>query len=804
MTKNNHCCRIVIVVSCVFLLAPASSHSLETKKSLAIQKPQNNQEIQSWDGSRTTAVHSIQLKDEFDQLVVPTESYPMPYSTKYTCAPCHDYSIIQGGLHFSSSFTPQNGPPGEPWIWVDTVTGTVLPLSDQGCEGTWNPAELGLTAWTFTLLFGRHMTGGGISEPDDREVSPESRWNVSGKLEINCMGCHNASRMQSHSEWAKQVLRQNFRWAAVAASGLGEVGGMASRLPETWDIYDGPNPDDTEWAVVPFVRYERERFDSKYRVFFDIAPEIEDQRCLACHSVYRVGEKRSTAREDVHSAAGLRCVDCHRNDASHNMIRGYEGEAEDYRERERSDFSCQGCHMGDDLLGKRGWAQGRLGAPYPQHSGIPAVHFERLSCTVCHAGSLPSKTPPRIRTSRANRLGIYGIAQWFTEWPHIVEPVYARDNTGKITPNRLVWPAFWAELEGEKTVPLMPSDVEQKAGSLLTVEQDAAEVLKTLALYADIQGIPVLVLSGKVYEPNVDGLLDVSPYSGEKTDPEIFWAVKEEGTITPLIPDFDPEAEEPDMDAETRIQNVLIALTGHEDAPGKPGLIYKKALYQLTEGYLEKLESPKEEVGTAELFWLEGDEKIPVVSDFQVRTIREVVGHEQTLTEEQVKSVLEVLSKKGESQDKRQSSPEDEEPRDLDYGYFSGGKLFRLGADGELSAAGHPAAGPVVWPIGHQVRPAQQSLGVNGCTDCHSGGSSFFFAKIIGNGPLKTGKVEKRAAHTFMDLDKPYQKLFGLSFRVRPFFKVVLLVAAAVIGSILLLVFLVILGRYTGLLEKRR
>jgi len=56
----------------------------------------------------------------------------------------------------------------------------------------------------------------------------------------------------------------------------------------------------------------------------------------------------------------------------------------------------------------------------------------------------------------------------------------------------------------------------------------------------------------------------------------------------------------------------------------------------------------------------------------------------------------------------------------------------------------------------------------------------------------------------FMDLDKPYQKLFGLSFRVRPIFKVVLFVAAAIVGSILFLMFLVLLGRYTGLLERRR
>jgi hypothetical protein len=805
MTKKAHCFRILFPILSLFLFVLGSVFSLEAKENQTSQELQDNQKIQSWDGSRTTAVHVIQLKDEFDQLIVPSESYPLPYSTKYTCAPCHDYSIIRGGLHFSSPSSPQNGRPGEPWIWVDTKTGTVLPLSYQGWEGTWNPSDLGLTAWTFTLLFGRHMTGGGISEPDDEETSPESRWNVSGRLEINCMGCHNASRMQSHSEWAKQVLRHNFRWAAVAASGLGEVGGMASRLPETWDLYDGPNPDDTEWAVVPFLRYAQDRFDSKHRAFFDIAPEIDDQRCLACHSVHQVGEKRYTANQDVHSAAGLKCVDCHSNDVRHNMIRGYEGKAQEYQEKERADFTCQGCHMGENLSRKGGPAQGRLGAPYPQHPGIPAVHFEKLSCTVCHAGALPQKILTRVRTSRANRLGIYGIAQWFTEWPHIVEPVYLRDSTGKISPHRLIWPAFWARLEGERIYPIEPPDVEEAAGSLLAAEQDASEILKTLALYADIQGIPVLVLSGKVYEPNVDGLLDLTPYSGALPDFGVFWAVKENGEIASLIPDFDPDAENPDVDAEVRIQNILIALSRLDDAPGRPALFYKKAMYQLTQGYLEKIDSPKKAVETAELVWLKGEEIIPVVSGFQIQTIKETVGFEYTLTEDQVIKILKILSEKEGGMDNQQALSDSKENLDqAKYAYLSGGKLFRLDAAGDLLAERHPAAEPVVWPLGHQVRPTQQTLGINGCTDCHSEGSSFFFAKIIGKGPLKTEQVEKRSAHMLMDMDNPYQRLFGLSFRVRSLFKVILTVAAVIVGSVLLLVFLVILGKYTGLLEKRR
>ncbi|MFH1574369.1 MAG: hypothetical protein ABIG68_10315, partial [Acidobacteriota bacterium] len=207
------------------------------------------QHLPPWTGGRSVPVHRIHLNDEFDQVIVPTGLRPLPFSARTTCGPCHDYPSIQGGLHFDAASSERAGRPGQPWIWVDAKTGTVLPLSYRGWPGCWNPAQVGLSAWDVTLLFGRHMPGGGPGERGAGEADPESRWEVSGKLEINCLGCHNASRLQDHSEWAKQVLRENFRWAAAASSGLAEVGGMTSRLRATWDLFDGPNPDDREWAV---------------------------------------------------------------------------------------------------------------------------------------------------------------------------------------------------------------------------------------------------------------------------------------------------------------------------------------------------------------------------------------------------------------------------------------------------------------------------------------------------------------------------------------------------------------------------
>ncbi len=746
-----------------------------------------------WDGNRTTPVHLIPLKDELDQPIIPTESNPLPFSSRYTCEPCHSYETISNGLHFNAAHSAQPGRPSEPWIWVDERTGTLLPLSYRKMDGVWNPAQLGLTAWDFTLLFGRHLAGGGISEPADSEFTPASRWEVSGKVEINCLACHNAAATQDVSEWAKQILRENFRWAATAASALGEVGGMASRVRGTWDIYDGPDPDDTEWAVPPYVRYDRSLFDSRHRVLFTIVHKPDDSRCLACHSVAPVGQAKYAFDVDVHTAAGLECVSCHRNDLRHAMVRGYEGEVEDDPEMAGEGYTCVGCHLGHESASGEKALSGRLGAPYPKHKGLPAVHLERLSCTVCHSGPWPGKELTRVRTSRANRLGIYGVARWSTDLPAIIEPVYVRERSGKLAPSRLLWPAFWAEQKNGVITPLKPEDVLKAGNDLLRPEEGIANILAALSRDLEPDQIAVLIYQGKVYELNVDGGLNVSPHTGEVSSAPV-WAAKKDSEIVPLLPEVDPDAEETDPDVEARIQMILESLAGSPGARGKPVLLVGGALYQITETYLEKTEGPEPPAASPTLAWVIKEQIAPLVPESELRTISAIVGTEQTLTEEQVKAVLEVLA--------RSASPSEDQMKH-DFVYISGGKVFRLNRKGNLETVTDEAASPVTWPLAHEVRPARQSLGINGCKDCHRLGSPFLFRKARGTGPLLTTNVRTISANAFMGLDRPFQKLFGLTFAVRPLFKGILFISAVVVGLILGLVALLLLGRVSGLIARK-
>jgi hypothetical protein len=113
--------------------------------------------------------------------------------------------------------------------------------------------------------------------------------------------------------------------------------------------------------------------------------------------------------EDVHLTAGLKCVDCHRNGLQHNIVRGYDREAAVSGNEMAAATSCRGCHLGDEN-GRRPEG-GRLGAPVPEHKGIPTIHFDKLTCTACHSGPWPGDKTLLAKTSRAHRLGTPNVGK---------------------------------------------------------------------------------------------------------------------------------------------------------------------------------------------------------------------------------------------------------------------------------------------------------------------------------------------------------------------------------------------------------
>ncbi len=669
-----------------------------------------------FDGSRTLPVHRIPLNAEDGHKIVSTVPGNMPFSARLTCGACHDYEEIHGGTHFKGS---GEGRPTEPWIVVNESTGTQIPAG-----------RMNLSSWEFTKRFGSHLPGGGISDPEDKLVDPEARWEISGGLEMNCMACHNNSHRQDMTEWARQIGRENFRWAATAASGIGEVGGMASRMPDWWNVYVGANPDDHTYAVPPSVDYDTAQFDSKHQMWFDIGKPM-DRNCLQCHSSHPVGAQRMDVPGDVHAAAGLSCVDCHRNGEDHHILRGT-----------TETMSCAACHT------EEGMVAGQAGAPIAHHKGIPPVHFEELTCTACHSGPVPAEEPQLVRTSRANRLGIYGRAQWFTESPFIVEPVYVRNEDGKIEPRRMMWPAFWAYSDG---IPLDEDLVGTAAVGVLDVEQQVGDVLAKLADAENAPGEPLYAADGRLYRRNVDGGLDRA--GSMVTQDAFLWVTG--SNIVSTIPDFDVNAEEVDYDAEGAIVAIMDAFNPLELVVSTKGKVFSKD----ADGYLVGTNTTR-----ATGWYTKAGQ--PLISEFLERAVIDTVDSPLTFNEEQLVVMLQKLGNT--------------------TCYISNGRKFTLSENGELVDEDHEAADPVSWAIGHDVRGTAQSLGAKTCEECHASDSSFLFGHVTATGPLMTDRAAVVPMHEFQDVESNFNTLFGLTFKVREAFKSTLGVIALLLSLIAL------------------
>ena len=145
---------------------------------------------------------------------------------------------------------------------------------------------------------------------------PESlRWLVSGAREIDCLLCHSADGRHDPAEAARQLEAENFRFAPTAAAGFAVIRGEARKVPDDWDPYAPPDPDHPEQAA-PEVVYQRSQFDGNDRVFFNVTLRPDARRCYFCHTLREVGTHAPDGwqvDQDVHLAAGLTCVDCHRN-----------------------------------------------------------------------------------------------------------------------------------------------------------------------------------------------------------------------------------------------------------------------------------------------------------------------------------------------------------------------------------------------------------------------------------------------------------------------------------------------------------
>ena len=423
-------------------------------------------------GSRAQPAHIIPLRDLNGDTIQPGDRHSLPFSVTQTCGgDCHDVAAISRGWHFNAmaSEVPP-GRNGQPWLLVDHSAASIVPLSYRTWPGTYRPMQLGIGAREFALRFGAR-TVAGIGPGEGDRAADRVRWEVLGELESNCLVCHDASPAYDQAEYARQVALQNFRYAAAAASGLGQVTGMSREMPDTFDYLLPSSAGDTLENQAPKVQYAPAEFLPGGKVAFDIVRDVKSSRCYYCHTdvdVAFTGAARWKGHEDIHMARGLTCESCHRYGLDHNVARGYDD----------ASLSCEGCHREGNAAG----------APHPAHKGLPPLHLAKLSCTACHSGPLPEENTHRLKNSMTHGLGEFNADKSPDAAPHIYYPVFARQADGKLAPNRAVWPAFWGRMHDGQATPTPLGEVEaalRKAKRNAPAEVTAGWVEQVLPLLGE-------------------------------------------------------------------------------------------------------------------------------------------------------------------------------------------------------------------------------------------------------------------------------------------------------------------------------
>ena len=182
-------------------------------------------------------------------------------------------------------------------------------------------------------------------------------------------------------------------------------------------------------------------------------------------------------------------------------------------------------------------------------------------------------------------------------------------------------------------------------------------------------------------------------------------------------------------------------------------------------------------------FWarLTGDQVAPFDPELVTKLAGQIFALARTdatgwrrLTNEQIAQILEILAQ----------APAGEVTTGSPV-YIAGGKLYQRDAKGSIVAADHPAARFYSWAIGHDVRPAAQSLGASGCADCHATDSPMVFGAALVDTPV-AGEPVRIPMYTLMGQSGSYMRNFATSFMFRTMLKVVGFAACGLVILVLL------------------
>jgi nitrate/TMAO reductase-like tetraheme cytochrome c subunit len=476
-----------------------------------------------------------------------------PYSMRKTCGACHDYNLISKGYHFNMDWNltddnfQKNSP--EPWKISSGMSGgyCTVPFRQLAKKSNSDSDEIDLTPFDFIANGPRKREaldqpgcggchpGGGIMENDrsgmryDTRLAENpslsknldgdyyrARWDKSGVVEVDCLFCHFAE--YSTKVRNIQLKRLNYKWATVAASGIGQVNGA---------VKDGKKPK---------VIYNKRFFNEDGRIALDIKRKPEAENCLLCHGFIDLAKRGTTwddpENPDVHQLAGFTCIDCHFGTIEHNFAKGDTLKSHVRDDLDNTMRNCEDCH-----------SQGFKGAPIPKHYSIRNNHLDKLACTACHIpelnraamGAMVMSTGPAVKYPQLNSSKIGSEFKW--------KPAYLMrkrkiDSREKIFPVNLVDSILFSnEDQDGKFYPLFEGEIAKayakafgqaaSPGNDRLYFQSYENIAKMLATLNDTLAgnnrfkkiKPFFHLGGKVYSLDHDGKLVVqedTTWVGEK------------------------------------------------------------------------------------------------------------------------------------------------------------------------------------------------------------------------------------------------------------------------------------------------
>ncbi len=697
--------------------------------------------------SRSQYTHWIDLYDAAGGRIDPTDPEAAPYSPVHTCGRCHDYDAIAHGHHFNAmSMLANAGRPGEPWIWTDTRTGTQIPLSYRGWPGTYDPRNLGISAWDFVLKFGRQMPGGGPGVPGEatpedaadgdeseevsareqerkdaqgaspEDVSPEDaastedvasqrvvgtpvdngRWRLSGQLPIDCMMCHSKLRAYSAETWWEQISKQNFAWAPAAALGIADIDGDVSKLKDvaptpktdsTAAKQDATEGDNAEGDSAEGDNAEGDNASEAAKPEGPVLPKTS-------YRPVRINAQKKIFFDVVRKPANNVCCYCHTTRMAGT------GAVPDWTHDEdvhlRAGMLCADCHRnGIEHHTVRGF-EGE------EHTSELSV--VTLSCRGCHLGE-----QTQAGHVAGGRLGA---------------PKPLHKGLPPLHLERLSCTACHSGPRPTKQALQVQTAMAHGLG-LPTHHLDASTEPAIVA--------PVMLRSDEVLYPH----RMVWP---------AFWGEMKGDDVTPLNPDAVQSA----LRRKLRVRRN----TTFTETLGKVTLKSADKVALLGE--------QRAKVATTELT---PEEKAKLD---ELKASKAVEGFRQKLGEalKELKKIIKT---------------EAAQPV-----YVAGGRAYRLGADQKVEVFANKATDPYAWKLAHDVRPARWSSGSTGCFDCHTVDAPIFDGKVTALGPAidpdpPTERMVELAGYDPRQIDA-----WNLSFQGRTAFKWFGFLSAGVVAVILL------------------